>query len=412
MLELIHDLGDCEDSRQVLITATRHMRVLFGDYWVAALIVDDPGTDRWWMLPLENPYEPSWGGIPHHMLPPKTETDEICRQIGRDVHSTLMSEGVLTRGLVDGAESFVSTDNPLAMRLAAMTGSPCRTFMGACWKRPQSARKAWMVLGYPEPVEVAAEALKLYETTVSTMAKMAAYPALVSYIDRAERLNQSVRRNIVHDLKTPLTVIKGYMQTLMEGGETLGPEMTEELSAGIIESCDRLLEDIKDLLEPVGHAWTPQISRFDLSALVNKVVLAERHTDRAKGRTIDVAGGEAAVWVEADFRKIRRVVENLLSNAVKYSPGEGNRIWVEVVTFDGHVTVSVRDEGIGMDDVQLAKVMNEAGRVVDPALGIEGTGFGLSSTRTVVEAHGGRLMAESCVGVGSTFRFELPLRPD
>ncbi len=122
MLELIHDLGECEDSRQVLITATRHMRVLFGDYWVAALIVDDPSTEHWWMLPMENPYESSWGGIPHHMLPPATDTDEIVRQFGKDVHATVLGEGVLTRALIEQSESFVSTDQPLAMRLAAMTG--------------------------------------------------------------------------------------------------------------------------------------------------------------------------------------------------------------------------------------------------------------------------------------------------
>ena len=266
-----------------------------------------------------------------------------------------------------------------------------------------------MMLGFPEPMEIAPTTLKLFETTVATIARMAFYPALVSYIERTERVNNSVRRNIVHDLKTPLTVIRGYMQTLMMPDMDKDPVMKQELGSGIIEATDRLLEDIGDLLDPTGHAWEPEISEFDLALLINKVVLAERHTDRAADHKLIVEGADTPVFVEADFRKIRRVLENLLSNAVKYSPGEDKRIWIQLSLKDESVEVSVRDEGLGLDEVQLAKVMNEAGRVVDPLLGIEGTGFGLSSSRTVLEAHGGKLEADSCLGVGSTFSFLLPV---
>lgn len=409
MLELIHDLGDCQDSRQVLISTTRHLRVLFGDYWVAAILLDDPDTGSWRVLSLESPYEASWGGVPHHMLPPGTDTDEIVRTLGKEAHLALTGEGVLTRAFLEQTQPFVAVDNALAMRISAMTGAPCRTFMAASWKRPRTGRNAWMVLGFPEPMDIPGSLLKLYETTVTTTARMASYPALTSYIERAERLNTSVRRNIVHDLKTPLTVIKGYMETLMLPGVDSDPAMKAELSDGIIEACDRLLEDIRDLLEPVAKAWMPEKTEFDMALLLHKAVLAEQHTDRAETHEIVLEGADTPMMIRADLRKIRRVVENLLSNAVKYSPGEGKTVWVSLVAREDQVEVMVRDEGIGLDDVQLAKVMNEAGRVVDPSLGIEGTGFGLASTRTVLEAHGGRLVGSSTVGVGSVFGFVLPL---
>ncbi len=409
MLELIHDLGDCEDSRQVLISTTRHLRVLFGDYWAASLLVDDPDTGHWRVLPLENPYESTWGGVPHHLLPPNTDMDEIVRLLGTEAHSSVTSEGVLVRAFLEQTESFVAVDSALAIRISAMMGAPCRTFVASSWKRPRTGKAAWMILGFPEPIEFSPSRLKLYETTVHTMARLAAYPALVNYIERTEKTNASVRRNIVHDLKTPITVIKGYMETLMIPEVSEDQEMKDELEKGIVESCDRLLEDIGDLLEPVAKAWIPEKTEFDISLLLHKAVLAEKHTDRASNHSLILEGADSPLLVRADLRKIRRVIENLLSNAVKYSPGEDKSVWVQLKVRDVEIEVTFRDEGIGLDDIQMAKVINEAGRVVDPALGIEGTGFGLSSTRAVLEAHKGRLVAESTVGVGSSFGFVLPL---
>ena len=114
--------------------------------------------------------------------------------------------------------------------------------------------------------------------------------------------------------------------------------------------------------------------------------------------------------VEVDPRKFRRVVENLLSNAVKYSPGTGKTVTVSLDHEGDEFSVSVKDDGIGMNDVQLARVMNDAGRVVEDELGIEGSGFGLESARTVLEAHGGRLSAASQPGRGTTFTMILPVR--
>lgn len=385
------------------------MRILFGDYWVMGLLMADTETGHWRLLPIENPYEATWGGVALGMIPPATDTDEVVRQLGRDVHVAVTAEGVLSRHLVESKETFSAVDNPFSTRLSSLLGAPCRTYMAAPWKRPRTKEPAWMILGFPQAYEIQTPLLQLYETAVGTMARMASYPALTDYIERTEKLNNAVRRNIVHDLKTPLTVILGYMETLMMPEVDADPEMKKELSEGIIESCDRLLEDIKDLLEPIGHAWKPQMSEFDLAMLVSKTVLAERHTSRAKTHEIIVEGADRPLIVTGDLRKIRRVLENLISNAVKYSPGENKRVWITVTLEGDEVAVTVRDEGIGLDDSQMERVLTEAGRVVDLSLGIEGTGFGLASTRTVLEAHGGQLLADSCVGVGTTFGFRLPV---
>jgi signal transduction histidine kinase len=104
------------------------------------------------------------------------------------------------------------------------------------------------------------------------------------------------------------------------------------------------------------------------------------------------------------------VLENLVSNAVKYSPGAGKTVTVALKADDKEVRIAFRDEGIGMNDEQLERIMTEEGRAVDRALGIEGAGFGLDSCRRVLEAHGGQLEASSQPGKGSNFCAVFPRR--
>ncbi|MDI9635651.1 HAMP domain-containing sensor histidine kinase [Kamptonema cortianum] len=412
MLELIHDLGECQDVKQVLSAAIRHYRVLFGDFISASLITRDTQSHHLRIMSLENPYSMPWGGVGYHMIPSGMDLNGVMTHLGKDVTARVSNDTALSAALLESSAPFARTDDVVSVRLAALIGAPCRTILVAPWRSASSCENQWMLLGYPEAKEIPDTLLQLFTTAVETTSRMASYPSLVHYIARQEKINQSIRRNIVHDLKTPITVIRGYAETLKMPEVKHDPEVCEELMAGILESCDRLLADIKDILEPVQGAWKPQKSQFDLALLVHKVVLAEKHTERATHHMIEMAEPSEPILINADERKIRRVLENLLSNAVKYSPGKGNKVFVEICQTESTVEVSFTDQGIGMDEIQLAKVMNEAGRVVDQSLGIEGSGFGLASTRHVVEAHGGTLQAESAIGKGSTFTVRLPLSSD
>lgn len=244
------------------------------------------------------------------------------------------------------------------------------------------------------------------------------FNAMVQESENQERIQNQVRRNIVHDLKTPVTVIKGMGETLTFPEMAEDPTWRDEMVRAIIEQSDRLLDDLKDILVPIDEEYTPEYETFDLSILLEKVVKAEKHTSRAQGHQIVIAGTDAPIMVRADRRKVRRVLENLLSNAIKYSPvqvpGEVKRVDVALEPpFGGEVAVSFRDEGLGLAPEQLARVLTDGGRVESHAgLGIEGTGFGLNSVQKVLTAHGGRLEAESAEGRGSTFRALLPVEPE
>lgn len=411
LLELIHDLGECQDAREILVAGFRHLRFLFGEFSVAALLVDFDEGARWMLLPMESPYAPSWGGVAHHMVPAGTDIDSLILQLGRDVTGWLENDSALKGVLRQSREPFRVTDDVVAIRLGALTGSACRCFWAAGWKRP-SGQFAWMILGFPETHAWPEGSLQTYARTVETTSRMAFYPSLLQSVRKQEEVNHSIRRNIVHDLKTPLTVIKGYAETLLIPGVCDDAEMRDELLQGVVESCDRLLDDIKEIIEPLTGVYVPQRAEMDLATTLQKVVMAERHTERSKSHQLVLMGTDAPAPYHGDRRKLMRVFENLISNAVKYSPGHGKTVTIRLQRGPGEYAVSIHDEGLGMTDVQLARVLNRGGRVVEETLGIEGSGFGLSSCQLVLEAHGGRLDARSEPGKGSIFAAILPDSPE
>lgn len=400
MLELIHDLGQCDDARQIVVAALRHYRYLFGDYKGLCVLLDDPKTGHWRSVAFENPYGLSWGGVKVGQLPERTDLEQLASFLGQAA-PWIVSDTPVRRDLVDSQAAFVADGSVLAVRMGMFTGLAADVYWVASWSRPGGGR-GWSVLGFDRENVPPESMFGLYETAVETTSRMSFYPSLLQSVAQAERVNHSLRRNLVHDLKTPITVIKGY-------GETLGmvredEEMFGELLGGILESCDRLLADVKDIIEPMEGAWTPKKEEFDLSLMLQKVVLAERHTERSRTHTIEIEGCEEPVVVLADRRKLMRVVENLLSNAVKYSPGAGKSVWVRLRQAGDLVAIEVKDEGLGLSGDQIQRVLNDCERVVDESLGIEGSGFGLNSCQMVLRAHGGELQVESEVGAGSVFR--------
>lgn len=403
MLELIHDLGECLDGRQILVAALRHYRFLFGDYKGMALLLNNPKSGSWRSVVMENPYGQHWGGLNHNQIPERTDIDQIGAELGQDATAWITNEGPFRRVFVDSKESFVADGSALAVRLGMFTGMEADVYWIASWQRPGGSH-AWSVLGFERGNVPDERLFSLYCTAVETTSRMAYYPSLLQSVARTERINQSIRRNIVHDLKTPITVIKGYADTLALEGMREDAEMFSELVTGIEESCQRLLSDIKDIIEPIEGAWKPNKEEFDLSLMLQKVVLAERHTERSRSHELLVEGCDAPVVVCADRRKLMRVVENLLSNAVKYSPGSGKKVWVRLRLAGDLIGIEVQDQGFGLSADQIQRVLNDCERVVDESLGIEGSGFGLNSCQFVLRAHGGQLQVESEVGAGSIFR--------
>jgi signal transduction histidine kinase len=229
---------------------------------------------------------------------------------------------------------------------------------------------------------------------------------------------------VSHELRSPLTSIQGFADTLLADPELSEKQRTEFY--GIIhDESDRLLRLINELLDisrlQAGKELSLAIERFDAARHVQKVAQIMRsHTT---SHTLSVSGASRHVAVEADPDKFDQVLINLLSNAIKYSP-EGGAIQVSLEEDGQDVTISVKDNGIGMTSEQVAHVFDKFYRASDSTnppgeegevgqaslMRIQGSGLGLYLTRALVEAHGGDIRVESKPGSGSTFTVRFPRR--
>jgi signal transduction histidine kinase len=233
----------------------------------------------------------------------------------------------------------------------------------------------------------------------------------VAALRELDRMKTELLSTVSHELRTPLGSIKGYATTLLSHGSKLRKDEQREFLEIIDSEADRLRELIENLLD---------LSRLEAGVLRidrDPVRLGATMRDVVRKVQLSTPNHELKLeWpvpdplVNADQRRVYQIVQNLLTNAVKYSPRGG------CISLSGHprgreLLVSVTDQGLGMPPAELDRIFDRFHRVQgEEARSIGGTGLGLAICRGLVEAHGGRIWAESGgEGTGSTFRFTLPV---
>jgi two-component system phosphate regulon sensor histidine kinase PhoR len=233
---------------------------------------------------------------------------------------------------------------------------------------------------------------------------------------RLERIRQEFVANASHELKTPLSVIKAAVETLIEGAVN-DSEHRDLFLDQIAEQADRLqllIFDLLSLARVEAGADTFEPRRVPLRPFV--VACVERHRGRAEGNDqtleADASAPEDDVAVWADEEALDQILGNLVDNALKYTP-RGGRISVGWEARDGEVCLTVRDSGIGIPERDLPRVFERFFRV-DRARSRElgGTGLGLSIVKHLAHAMQGSVSATSRPGHGSTFSVRLPRAPD
>ncbi len=229
-------------------------------------------------------------------------------------------------------------------------------------------------------------------------------------LQEADRLKSEFISTISHELRTPLAGIKGYTTTLLRKDVEWDQDTKTEFLEIIDEESDKLRELIDNLLESSKvEAGVLHINKQPiLLARIAQRAVSEV-TSRAKKFEFLVEFPPKFPIIEADPRRIEQILHNLLENAVKYSPN-GGRIIIRGQVGDDHVMVSVADQGVGIPEEQIDRIFERFHRVEHAQTRhAGGSGLGLSITRALVEAHGGKIWAESAIGSGSTFYFTLPL---
>jgi two-component system sensor histidine kinase MtrB len=234
--------------------------------------------------------------------------------------------------------------------------------------------------------------------------KMAA--SLQSQITRLERLSEVQQRfvsDVSHELRTPLTTVQMAGSLLFEGREQFDAvtARSAELLKTELDRFEDLLENLLVLSRFDAEAAELDVESVDLRALAQSAA-ADRALD---GVEIRVVGSTEPAIVQADRRRIERVLRNLLTNAKRYSGSD--LIEIEVAEFEDRVSLAVRDYGVGMSADEVSQVFERFWRA-DPARTEGGTGLGLAIARGDVELHGGSLRVWSRPGEGTEFIITLP----
>ena len=215
---------------------------------------------------------------------------------------------------------------------------------------------------------------------------------------------------VSHDLRNPVNAVK------MLTGAILGTERTAPLPPDVVEystiigqaaeQMDSLIRDLLDVTRIEAGRLKVETVPTDVTELLNDALGTLNPVATGKSIVLQLSAEHALPPVAADRERIRQALSNLIGNSVKFSP-EGTVIDVRAERKSDEVVVSVTDRGQGMNDEQLSHAFDRfwQSRRTDR----DGAGLGLTITRGIVEAHGGKIWAESKVGEGSTFRFTLPL---
>lgn len=240
----------------------------------------------------------------------------------------------------------------------------------------------------------------------------------------AVRTRDELLAIVSHDLKNPLTSIKGYSQLLRRRLTTLAPDVAPKLAdiiGHIDDSSSKMNQMLNDLLDfgrlQAGQPLSLQRRSFNLATLARDVA-KEYERNSTLHRIVVSTDGEALVgrW---DSTRLEQMLSNLLSNALKYSPAGGTvtiKLWREQepateneATPAGWAVLAVQDEGIGIAPSELTHIFEWYRRSRDVARSVSGAGIGLASAKYIINQHGGDISVASELGVGTTFTVRLPL---
>ena len=231
---------------------------------------------------------------------------------------------------------------------------------------------------------------------------------LFQQAQRATRAREDLLAVVSHDLRNPLNVILVNLDVLMMGPKVEEGGLQKRLRAiqRSADSMHRLIEDLLDTASIEAGKLSLESRRLEVEPLVTEAL--ETLQPLAANKSVELSSeleGELPA-IHGDARRLQQVLANLGGNAMKFTP-EGGRITVRATHSDGTVTFSVSDTGPGIPLADLPHIFDRFWQARRTA-GL-GTGLGLSIAKGIVEAHGGRILVESKLGHGSTFRFTVPV---
>lgn len=233
----------------------------------------------------------------------------------------------------------------------------------------------------------------------------------ISKEEELERLREDFTAMMVHELRAPLTAVRGASNTLLSHTDDFSAEKKEEYLHMIEDSSKNMLEIVNDLLDAAKiEVGKFQISKVatDLAKLLKDKVQQLEPVALEKGLKMEIDLPPEEVTLELDPVRIGQVITNLISNAIKFT--QEGKIEVSLDKRESQATVSIKDTGEGIDSKDQIRLFSKFGQLTsNQPRTAEGTGLGLVIAKGIIESHGGKIWLESEIGKGSTFSFNLPL---
>ncbi|MEP6622426.1 MAG: ATP-binding protein [bacterium] len=258
--------------------------------------------------------------------------------------------------------------------------------------------------------------LTLHDRTVAiTSRPLPTAGAVVTVLDltmlrRLETIRRDFVANVSHELKTPLTAVSGYAETLLD--DDIPPDQRRRFVETIRDNAgrmQRIVDDLLDLSRIESGGWRPNVTSMDVAAVVAAVFteIGPRAGQKGLYLTSDISPDAGRAM--ADPTAFRQIIANLVENAVQYTKEGG--VTLRARAREGGIMVDVADTGVGISPEHLPRIFERFYRV-DAGRSREqgGTGLGLAIVRHLVDAHGGKVESASALGVGTTISVFLPTR--
>jgi two-component system phosphate regulon sensor histidine kinase PhoR len=346
--------------------------------------------------------------------------------ISRD-HNQLLA---ILGGMVEGVIAVDSAERVVHMNQAAGTIlhiSPEESIGKRIWEVTRARAVVEIVTGTIRNATEMTREARIVEQRGDQVIKMNAAPLRnskeepsgavvvlhdVTELRRLENIRRDFVANVSHELKTPITTIKGFVETLRDGALD-DREQAERFLAIVARHADRLhaiIEDLLSLSRLEQNAQATEVPRADTALIDVLQNAAQDCMAKAAARQVVIMPAcDANLFACINAPLVEQAIVNLLDNAINYSKA-GSAVWLDACRMDNEVAIRVRDEGIGIPQEHLPRLFERFYRV-EKARSRDrgGTGLGLAIVKHIAQVHGGRASVISTVGQGSTFTLHLPV---